>query len=176
MDPGQVPAPTKQRLFLTLWPDDDVRGQLLAHAGQWRWPAGCVNYVQADFHATLHFIGPVAAGQVEHLAACADVPFQPFEWVLDQPMLWPHGLAVLGARNIPDSLQTLHDRLGEVLRQLGLPVESRAYRPHVTLARHAGAATLPEACVPLVWRVNGVALVVSTGQKEGRYRVFRQYR
>lgn len=175
MNSGKPLVARTQRLFLALWPDDGVRGQLVAHARQWSWPLGCDQYLPADFHVTLHFIGPVAAGQMENIAACAGVPFQPFELVLDQPMLWAHGLAVLGATEVPMPLQALHNGLGGMLRRLDLPIETRPYRPHVTLARHADAAIPPAVSAPVVWRVQRFALVVSTGQKEQRYRVIHQY-
>jgi len=175
MEPAQAVKPPIQRLFLALWPDDDVRGQLLAHASQWRWPVGCVPYQPADWHATLHFIGPVAAGQVAHIAARVKMPFQPFDLVLDQAMLWPHGLAVLVAADVPLPLQTLHERLADRLRRLDLPVEARPYRPHVTLARRADGAIPPPVAAPVVWRVRRFALVVSTGQQEQRYRVLQAY-
>jgi len=164
-----------QRLFLALWPDDRVREQLVAHASQWVWPTGCVRYRPADWHITLHFIGDVAADRVEGIAASADVPFQPFELVLAQPGLWPHGLAVLRATEVPVPLQALYDRLGQELRALDLAVETRSYQPHATLARHADAAMPPTASAPVVWRVQSFALVVSTGDRNQRYQLIRQY-
>jgi len=165
-----------QRLFLALWPEDEVRTQLTAHTRQWRWPAGCARYLPADWHVTLHFIGNVGADQTEGIASGADVPFQPFVLKLDQPQLWPHGLAVLCASGLPQPLQALYDQLAQVLHGLGLAVEARPYQPHVTLARRAGAAAPPTACAPVLWQAHGYALVVSTGDREQRYRVIRQYR
>lgn len=134
-----------------------------------------MQYRPADWHVTLHFIGPVKADRVADIAAGAGVPFQPFTWVLDQPTLWPHGLAVLGATKVPTPLQVLHERLGDALRGLGLPVETRLFQPHVTLARRARAAIPPTAFAPVVWRVRSYALLTSTGDKDPRYRVVCQY-
>ena len=175
MDPGKPLITRTQRLFLALWPDDEVRAQLGAHAHQWTWPAGCVQYLPADWHVTLHFMGPVGVDRVDDIAAKAGVPFQPFEWVLDQPVLWPHGLAVLGATDLPASLRTLYDQLGLALRRLDIPVETRPYRPHVTLARRADEAIPPTASTPVIGWVRSFALVVSTGEKDQRYRVIRKY-
>lgn len=169
-------ATRTQRLFLALWPEEEVRAQLAAHTRQWRWPVGCARYLPADWHVTLHFIGNVGAGQVEGIAAGADVPFQPFTLTLDQPQLWPHGLAVLCATEMPPPLRALYDQLAQVLHGLGLPVEARPYQPHVTLARRAGAAAPPTDCAPVLWQAHGYALVVSTGDREQRYRVICQYR
>ena len=148
MDPGKPPVTRKQRLFLALEADALVQAQLAAHAQQWTWPAGCAACQPADWHITLHFIGAVDADRVQQLAAGVAVPFQPFELVLDQPLLWPHGLAILGATVVPAPLRALYERLGDALRRLDVPVENRPYQPHVTLARHAGAAIAP-ATIPV---------------------------
>lgn len=176
MDSAKPPGPRTQRLFLALWPDEGVCGQLAAHADQWLWPAGCMRYAPADWHVTLHFIGDVDTEQVAAIVASAAVPFLPFELVLSQPMRWARGLAVLGASEVPMALKMLHERLGSALRELDLAVETRPYVPHLTLARHADAAIPPAVFAPVLWQVRGFALVVSTGLKEPRYRVIRQYR
>jgi len=172
---GKRLALQPQRLFLALWPDEETQERLLTQANQWKWPAACAQYAPAEWHVTLHFIGSVDAGRVEEIAASADVPFRPFELVLDQPKLWPHGMAVLCATRVPTPLQTLHARLGGALLGLGLPVETRSYQPHVTLARHAGAAVPPSPSTPVVWRARSFALVVSTGDRDQRYRVIHAY-
>jgi len=169
------PTPRTQRLFLALWPDDGVRAQIAAHAAHWRWPGTCARYHPADWHATLHFLGNVDADRVPEIAAAANVPCQAFELVLDQPRLWPRGLAVLCATALPAELRALHARLGQALHGLGLALETRPYQAHVTLARHAAAASPPAAAVPVVWPVRGFALVMSTGDTDQRYRVLRQY-
>jgi 2'-5' RNA ligase len=176
MDSGKPLTARTRRLFLALWPDADVREQLAAHADQWLWPAGCTRYAPADWHVTLHFIGDVASEKVEAIAACAAVPFQPFDLALEQPRLWARGLAVLGASEVPVALKMLHERLGQVLRGLDLALDTRPYVPHVTLARHAEAAIPPIPCAPVHWQVQGFALVVSTGLKAPRYQVIHQYR
>lgn len=176
MDSGKPAAPQTRRLFLALWPDDAVRRQLAAHADQWQWPAGCTRYAPADWHVTLHFIGDVPGGKVDALAACAEVAFAPFELVLDQPGLWANGLAVLCAPEVPSALKDLLERLGQALGRLDIALDKRPYVPHVTLARHAGAAVAPPAGVPVRWPVRGFALAASTGLTAPRYRVIRHYR
>jgi 2'-5' RNA ligase len=164
-----------QRLFLALWPDGPARHQLSLHARAWTWPPDCIQYLPDDWHVTLHFIGEVPSARVADIAANVALPFQAFEWVLDQPRLWPHGLAVLCANKVPAALQDLHDRLGDALCGLGLPVETRPYCPHVTLARRADTAVLPVVPPSVVWQISRYALVVSTGKRDGHYRTIREY-
>ena len=164
-----------QRLFLALWPDGPARHQLSLHARAWTWPPDCVQYLPVDWHVTLHFIGEVPTVRVADIAANVALPCQAFECVLDRPRLWPHGLAVLCANKVPAALQNLHDRLGDALCGLGLPVETRPYCPHVTLARRADTAVLPVISPSVVWQISRYALVVSTGKRDGHYRTIREY-
>jgi len=174
--PTSPPAASRsQRLFLALWPDDVVRRQLANHASQWTWSAGSVQYQPDDWHVTLHFIGQVAADQVDEVCSRVNVPLLPFELVLDQPTLWSQGLAVLCASAVPAPLIQLHAQLGRALQGLDLPVDTRPYLPHVTLARRAEGACAPSTCTPVRWGVRGYAMVVSTREREQRYRVLRVY-
>lgn len=167
--------PRSHRLFLALWPDEPVRRRVARHAKDWVLPADCLRYQPADWHVTLHFLGSVAAGHVPGIADGVDLAFEPFELVLDQPQLWPRGLAVLGASKTPTALRSMHTQLGEKLGALEQRVEARPYRPHLTLARRATGATLPTDSRPVAWRVRRYALVVSTGSVEQRYVVLREY-
>ena len=75
----------------------------------------------------------------------------------------------------PDGLLALQQRLGAALRALGLPTETRPYRPHVTLARKAAGAALRCEPAPLRWRVRSHALVESRPGGRGGYIVLRRY-
>lgn len=169
-------APRMQRLFLALWPDEAVRAQLATHASQWQWPVGCTRYAPEDWHVTLHFLGDVASGKLDALAAFTEVPFQPFELVLDQPGLWTRGLAVLCASEVPVALKRLHAQLGHALSALDFAQDPRPYVPHITLARHAEAAMAPAHFAPVRWPVTGFSLAASTGQPGLRYQVIWRYR
>ena len=167
--------PRTHRLFLALWPDDAIRQRIAEHSNSWTLPPGCVRYGPADWHVTLHFLGNVATDRIADVAAGVDVPVRRFELVLDRPQLWPRGLAVVCASAMAPGLQALHGRLGQALGELDQAVEPRPYRPHLTLARRAGAAILPIAPSRIAWPVHGYALVVSTGVPAQRYAVLRQY-
>ncbi len=165
-----------RRIFLALWPQPAVRRRIAAHAAHWTFGDDARRYAPADWHVTLHFLGDVAIERVPAIVDGVAVPVEPCELLLDQPQRWPRGLAVVCASRMPEALLDLHTRLSHAVSRLGLNVEARPYRPHLTLARHAGDAAAPIASPPIVWPVHGYALVVSTGQADQRYTVLRRYR
>jgi 2'-5' RNA ligase len=170
---GPIPV-RAARLFIALWPSPRVRLALAACRDATRWPAGAAPVADEKLHVTLHFIGSVPAGRVAEVAAALQVPVQAFEWQLGAVACWHGGLAVLCPRTVPPRLQQLHGELAAALRQLALPVEARAFRPHVTLARRAPACQPVAPAEPVRWRVGGYALVQS--MPDGRYQVLRRYR
>jgi len=128
-----------------------------------------------QLHLTLHFIGAVPRSRLPALIDGLRVPFTPFDVVLDRSDKWAHGIAVLRPGEPPPGLLQMHASLQEALRRLGLPVETRAYKPHVTLARHAESASPPETITPSRWRARSYALAESLAGPPRRYRVLQRY-
>ena len=160
------------RLFLALWPDPAIRHALREQRDAWTWPRGA-SPVHADkLHVTLHFLGEMPSERLPELQAGFAVPFSPFTLSIGLPKIWPHGIAVLEPHTEPPALLELHAKLSAALVALGLQPEARDYRPHVTLARRAGHAIVPPQTAPLIWQVDGYALVESNG---GNYTVLEQY-
>ena len=124
---------------------------LCAHAQGWDWPASARRTRPERLHVTLHFIGNVPAARVPELREALQVAWGPRELVLDRPAVWPGGIAVLEAQRVPREWAALHSGLAEALRALDLPVESRPWRPHVTLARKAFGAHPPVQAQPVRW-------------------------
>lgn len=143
-------TPARLRLFLALWPTPALLHDLLAHADAWTWPARARRTRPERLHLTLHFLGNVPAARLPQLRSAFAVPWAGCELALDRAEVWPGGIAVLEAAQVPPGLAALHATLGERLRGLEIPVEERPYRPHVTLARKAQGAE-PAAFAPLRW-------------------------
>lgn len=160
------------RLFVALWPTPAVREALRARRDAIGWPAGSSVVADERLHLTLHFIGAVPCALWPRLLPALRVPFAPAVLELADPQAWRQGLVVLPALAVPEPLRALHAALASALTGLGLPVEARPFRPHVTLARRAAGATLPSPGEPLRWRANGYALVNS--DRLG-YRVLAHY-
>jgi 2'-5' RNA ligase len=170
---GTNGAPTSARLFVALWPGPRTRQALAAWRDACIWPAGARPVPDAKLHLTLHFIGSVPASRVDAVARGLAVPARPAALTLTRAAVWPRGLVVLEPQSPTDPLRGLHADLAAALGALGLPVERRRFRPHVTLAREASGAQVPASHAPIVWRTNAHALVQSL--PDGRYRVLRRY-
>ena len=140
------------RLFLGLWPPPQVREALAAHGDRWSWPAAARRTGAERLHITLHFLGNVPASRVPALRPALDLPWEGCTLHLDRAAVWPGGIAVLEASQVPPPLAALQARLGAALEQLGFEVETRRYRPHVTLARKAQGAQ-PAAGGAIAWQV-----------------------
>jgi len=124
------------RLFFALWPDDATRDALR----DWQRicvPKGARKTHREDLHLTLHFLGQVPAEKVVELKVLgASQAPETFQLTLGHLGHFSRpGVLWAGPENVPEGLKDLHEDLGEGLRELDLSVESRPYRPHVTLAR-----------------------------------------
>lgn len=163
------------RLFLALWPDPGVRDALRAWRDGWQWPRGATPVKTQNLHMTLHFLGNVGVARIGELTAALAVPFSRFEIGCGHAALWPHGIAVLEPESVPPQLLALQAALGAVLQRLGIGTDSRAFRPHVTLARRAMAAAPPGAGPPLCWDVRGYALMESRIGADGACHMLHHY-
>jgi len=161
------------RLFTALWPGPAPRSTLAALRDAWSWPAGAKPVPDEKLHATLHFIGRFPRERLEALGCALDtVPIAPLRLDLAASEVWRGGIAVATLAESPALLE-LHGRLGAALVGLGVPLEERPYRPHVTMARAARGARPPATLPALDWRPDGFALVASRG---GAYHVLDTWR
>lgn len=157
--PGPAPD-AALRLFLALWPAAATRLALQQHADAWNWPPSARRTPPERLHVTLHFLGDVPAGALPALRKGLAVDWDGCELVFDHGRVWPGGIAVLEAGEVPAGLTRLHAALAARLLALDLPVEERRYRPHVTLARKAFGARPPAGFAPLRWRAGPGYLLV----------------
>jgi 2'-5' RNA ligase len=163
------------RMFVALWPGQSVRAALC----EWRdgvvWPASASPTRTEQLHVTLHFLGSVERERVPELALGLDVGMAPFELEFGHAEIWPGGIAVLAPDLAPAPLLALHGALGAALERLGMTPETRPYRPHVTLARRAGALKSAIVGPPIRWQVDGYALMESKVGNGSEYGVVRAY-
>jgi 2'-5' RNA ligase len=160
------------RRDLALSPDPGRRRLFALWRAAWGWPKGAQPVGDDKLHVTLHFLGGVPSERLPAFLDAFAVPFEPFSLELDRATVWHNGIAVLEPSATPPQLAASHARLGDALVRQGLQPETRPYRPHVTMARRASGARLPQEGVPLSWDVRGYALVES---RNGVYTVLRSY-
>jgi RNA 2',3'-cyclic 3'-phosphodiesterase len=163
------------RLFIALWPEPEVCQVLQAWSRQWLGVAAARPMPAQRLHLTLHFLGDVPRERLPGLQAALALPFRPFVLTFGRAALWPGGIAVLEPERLPAPLVRLHGAIGEALQRMALPTEARPFRPHVTLARHAGTAPPPATGPRIRWRVRGFALVASNPPPDGGYRIVQSY-
>lgn len=167
----------QRRLFFALWPDGKIREQCLQLAAQ-QPQAKARPVARENLHATLIFLGdqPAAALPVIRRVA-SHIQMDAFQLILDHMEIWKRS-QVLGLcpSQIPESLTRLHEALKQGLDEAGIVTETRAYRPHVTLARKVKQKIALADIVPIEWSVNTFVLVESVFKKAGvHYQVFDRW-
>jgi len=131
------------RSFVAVLLPDRVRAGLAAVGAELRGQTRGLAWVRADnLHLTLRFLGeiePMRLEQVREAVAAAAAAVVPFTVSLGGLGGFPSGRAprVLWASVAAggEGLEVLYDALEAGLVARGIPGESRAFHPHVTLAR-----------------------------------------
>jgi len=175
MSPHRAPDPTLKRLFFALWPKDAERARCAtiaaAHA------AGCHKVPSHNLHATLVFLGNVDAQRFQALSAIEPLKLKTeLQLSFDRIEFWkkPRIVCLTAGKADPELLQ-LVEQLQHAARELGIVLDERPYRPHVTLLRKAQAL---DACdiPPVVWRTDTFCLVQSLSTDHGvRYQVVKSW-
>jgi RNA 2',3'-cyclic 3'-phosphodiesterase len=163
------------RLFIALWPDKVLAAEIGAWQAAWLWPQQAVRIKHDRLHMTLHFLGDVAAARVPELVEHLKVAFDPFTLEFGVGEVWPNGVAVLLPNEQPAALAKLHQRLGDAVRRLGVPVEGRPYRAHVTLARRAWGAARPPVTPDLKWRVDSGYVLARSLPGGAGYEILQRF-
>lgn len=106
-----------------------------------------------DLHVTLAFLGSQPAEHVpvlHRLAASLPLPALTIE--LGTAQRWSD-LLVLLPRQVPDALLTFQKELSSRLHALGVAMDTRPYRPHLTLMRRLPSKIAPPSPPPFSWSV-----------------------
>ena len=167
------------RLFFALLPDAAARRTLATLAGDVARETGGRATPAENLHLTLAFLGSVPRSRiadVEAAGARAAAMAVPIALALDR-VGWfrKAGVAWIGPAAVAPSLAQLAAALRETLRDEGLPVEERAFHPHLTLARHAARAPVGGAA-PACWQAEAMVLMASDTLPSGAaYRVLASW-
>ncbi|MGP5984607.1 RNA 2',3'-cyclic phosphodiesterase [Pseudomonas aeruginosa] len=122
---------------------------LAERIGRWRddRPLPGRQVATANLHLTLAFLGQVPSARLEALLdMAAAIEAAPFDLYLDRLLRWRNGILLLAPSQPPGALLRLRRALRSGLAELELPVETRSFSAHLTLARDA--APLEDAPLP----------------------------
>jgi len=167
--PEHTDASRAVRAFFALSPDATVRESLAALGRDVARRSRGRAVSPENAHLTLAFIGDVPKSALPILQGVGDrMPKKGFVLSFDSLWAWrASGVAWIGPAVLPPALLTLHSTLADALVAAGFELETRPFRPHVTLARRC-LQPLPRArCAPILWRADQLFLVGSELRPEG---------
>jgi RNA 2',3'-cyclic 3'-phosphodiesterase len=157
------------RAFFALAPDDDVRESLAQFGRDVARKSRGRAVSPENAHLTLAFLGDVPRARLPALQQVGDrVPHTGFVVDFDALGAWrASGVAWIAPSQLPPALVKLHSTLADALTAAGFELETRPFRPHVTLARRC-LQPLPRArCTPIRWDVDRLLLIGSELRPEG---------
>lgn len=164
-----------KRLFLALWPDDDVRYQLADLL-----PNGHGRPVKAEnLHITLVFLGDTPWHTAEQLIQRIDrLHPRGFHLTVSHTGWWKHnGIFWAGLREIPEELRSLVKSLRKRAKEQGIKTDTRSYHPHVTLARKVREKIKTRDDLDIQWPVDQFVLVESVPIEGGvEYHVLQTWK
>lgn len=164
------------RLFFALWPDDQIRLELVRLSRSIE-AKGLRPVQPQNVHVTLVFLGNVDAASELLIKHCATgISANPFVLTFDQLSYWSKPrILCLTCSQLPDEVESLVAALNREVASCGLQTETSPYMPHITLARHA--KYLPDiGFEPIVWRAESFCLVESCSEPGGvNYKVRQQW-
>ncbi len=171
-------APEHRRLFFALWPDAALRARLVETFGAAAAVAGGRAVHPDNLHVTLEFLGSVASSRLAELASLGEATHLPTaDLSLDTLEWWPRpALRVAGTSRPAGALLDLQAQLRLTLGERGFRVDSRAFRPHLTLAREVRATPPLTRVARLDWSLTELALVESHADAGGsRYTALARW-
>lgn len=156
------------RLFFALGCPADLAGSIC----HWRDSLGIEGrpVPAANLHLTLAFLGAQPASRLAALTQLGErLDAQGFALQLDRFGMLGEDFACLFVEQIPEALLRLHRQLREGLEELGISLDPRPFRPHLSLLRQA--ARIDTDAPAFAWDVRQFGLYLSQNSAEGvRYQ------
>lgn len=144
-----------------------------------------IHVPEDNYHLTLAFLGDVPETQVPAVTAVASNVaqsgfFHPSTLWLDRVGRWANGVLHLSARRPPSTLLSFQAALQRALAEpsLGLRVDRRTWKPHLTLARDVPYLPSEQMRSPrFKWPVSSFVLMSSAPDSDGivRYTCLRRW-
>lgn len=158
-----------RRLFFALWPDHRQRDRLRDFITPVAKEVDGRMIDRHNWHVTLAFIGDFEDSLVPSLLhAASEIEVESFRLRFDRLEFWPRPrIASLVTPNVPSELQSLVQQLNAVLLKVGILVEERTYRPHITVVRNARPFETIRLAQPATMEWDGFRLIESVPEPGG---------
>jgi 2'-5' RNA ligase len=158
-----------RRLFFALWPNRQQRDAIRHTLDPLLQLLEGKVVPRENWHVTLLFIGNFPVERIPALeAAVHDIRAAPFRIRFEQLSFWPKPrIACLEASTVPPALHLLVSRLREVAGKFDIPLDERAYRPHVTAIRSVRPFESRALAQPLELSWSGFRLLESVSTLAG---------
>lgn len=168
--PVDTPGATQRiRAFFALVPDEATRLKFVALARDVARRSRGRAITGEHVHLTVAFLGDVEASELPRLRAIADaLPLAGAALDFDVLGAWrASGVAWVAPADVPAPLTAMCTALHESLQQAGFSLDTRPFRPHVTLARRCVQPHPRAHCAPIRWDVTRLCLIGSELRPEG---------
>jgi len=162
------------RLYYALWPERAVAERFIEHAANLQAAVGGRVTRVDSVHLTLAFLGDVDATRMpELLSPPPTIVTERFMLDIDRIGVWHHnGIGWVAPSVTPESLVELQGRLSGWLQSIGLPLEERPFKPHLTLLRKATGKVDAASIESIRWPIDEYVLVQSIPCETGtRYEI-----
>lgn len=166
---------SSKRLFFALWPDEATRRRCVDLTGRLTVNARPVS--PANLHVTLVFLGNVDPATEQALSRqAAQLAIQPMQLNFDRLSYWRKpAVGCLTASRSDPAVEDLAAALADIARRLGVVLDEKPYRPHVTLYRKLHQSIDAEFDA-IEWPAQGFCLVESRSTPQGvEYRVLQRW-
>lgn len=162
-------TPNRIRIFFALVPEEAIRLQFLALAREVARRSRGRAISGEHVHLTLAFLGDVPVSNVVELRAIGDrLPPESAALDFDTLGAWrASGVAWVAPSVVPRVLVDLHGTLHSALTDAGFAMETRPFRPHVTLARRCVQPHPRASSAPIHWAVRRLCLIGSELRPDG---------
>jgi 2'-5' RNA ligase len=137
--------PSMLRAFIAISLPDDIVSQLdrIQRRLQRTCPDRCIRWVNPHtIHLTLYFIAELPeshVAQVKQVLSEMTVSIPVFNFTVENLGTFPNqsrpNVIWIGVGNSKGKLNDLHKAVNEGMARIGLPVEKRAFTPHLTIGR-----------------------------------------
>jgi len=157
------------RAFFALVPDEATRLKFVALAREVARRSRGRAITGEHVHLTVAFLGDVETSALPRLRAIGDaLPLAGAALDFDVLGAWrASGVAWVAPADVPPSLTAMCAALHEALQGDGFSLDTRPFRPHVTLARRCVQPHPRAHCAPIRWNVTRLCLIGSELRPEG---------